>query len=161
MPKDSITKIDKYNLDVALEIQADLCKEWGDALAEAESDLDDLKVELDLVESEVAYAIRREPDKYALTKSKISEAMINRTIPLQPEYQNAIKNVNNMKRRVAYLKSAMKSLDQKKTSLETLAKLQLGGYYAEPKLPRDKRDQLLQREHKKFGVGVSPKKRAK
>ncbi len=135
MPK-NITTIDIYNLHTALAEQADLFKEWSDKLADAEADLDDLKTELDLVKAEIADSVRRDPQSYGANASKLSEAMIDRMMPMQPEYQKAKRDVLDGERKVGRLKSAVKALDQKKTALEKLTALWIGGYYADPKVPR-------------------------
>ena len=153
----NITSIDLRRLEYELARQADLVNEWGRALGEAESDLDDLKTEQELVEAEVAYAIRRDPERYMATKSKLSETMINKIVPMQPEYQDAAKAVNQAKRKVAYLKATVKALDHKKSSLESLVKQQLAGFFAEVKIPRERRDVMQHREDEKLRVGIDRK----
>lgn len=137
MPKTtSIVSIDIHKLHEEMGRQSALYTEWAEALASADADLDDLNTELELVEAEVSYAIRRDPKKYDVTASKLSETMIKKIVPMQPEYQDAVRAVNAQKRKVGHLKAAVKGLDQKKSMLEKLSALWLGGYYSEPKMPR-------------------------
>lgn len=144
--KKSIISVDKNKLDEEAAKQAAEFLKWSELLADAEADEDDLKTELELTRAEIAYAVRRDPEKYEVPKSKISESMIDKSvIPLQPEYKDVVARLNAKKREIGHLKAMVKALTQKKEMIEKLAGLWLGGYFAEPRLPRNVQQEMAKR----------------
>ena len=157
--KKPITSIDKHQLDEELARHSDDLTEWNGRLVEAEAELKDCETELELVEAEIADAIRRDPTKYGQSKSKMSEAMINKLTPMQQEYKDAVASVNRLKKKVGQIKVITKGLENKRTMLENLVKLWLAGYFGDVRVPKDARELMQQRDNDKLRVGIAKRRK--
>ena len=136
-------KVDKYALDNENVIQASLYGKWAEALADAELESDTLKERVDLVKAELYIKIVQECiDK---DKKKPTETTIDNMILGKEEYKKAVSEYFKAKHNAKVLKGAVKSMSHKKSSLENLTHLWLGGYWADPKIPAEAKKESFER----------------
>lgn len=126
-------EIDKYALDSEIVRQAQLFIEWSENWAQAMFEKDKLKERLDIAMAEADALVRSDPEKYgwpikgkAPTESFIKKAtmMMEGLSTQNSEYIEKCKEVN-------ILAAAKEAFNHKRSALEMLVKLFLGGYYAE------------------------------
>lgn len=126
--------IDIYELHKEWERQPRLFHNAAMKSADAKSKLDTAKSRLDVVEAELAMAIRRDPEKFGLVKA--TDNSVKECIPTRQEYRDAVAEVNTAKYEVAVLEAKVSALDHKKRALESLVSLFLSDYWAEPRAPK-------------------------
>jgi hypothetical protein len=136
---DSFLDIDELSLEKEWVIQPKLCRTWLVKLAKARKRLDNAKLDLEFTSCAIEKDIRSNPKKYKLIK--VTEGAIEKEIPLQPSYQNALREVNEAKNKVSMIEATTTAIEHKKRALENLVELFLNDYYAEPKARPGKRDQ--------------------
>lgn len=128
-------KIDESALDVEWLRQASLTFQYGAHLAKMKRILDRKKEEVDLVKAELDKAIRKNPDKYEI--EKLTESVVQATILQQDEYMEITSELIDVRYEVEIANAAVRSIDQKKSALENLVRLNGQNYFAGPSIPRD------------------------
>lgn len=134
-------KIDLCRLDEEWVSQPRNYHKAAVALADARADYERSKAEEDVVTAELDRAIRSAPEQFDLT-TKVTEAMIERTIWLQRRYVLAHEEVIKAKHRVDIYQADVNALDQKKYGLQDLVKLQLSDYFATPRVNGESREKM-------------------
>lgn len=129
--------IDPDALDVEWLRQSNLYIKYSEALSKARRYLDKLKDKLDVMRSEFDLAIRKDPAKYFGKDFKLTENAVQSKIMSFSEYREVQENILEAKYNVDVLSAAVRSLEQKKESLENLVKLLGMQYFASPKEPRN------------------------
>lgn len=155
--------IDEYNLIAELKKQSMLYMKWAKRCAlavkekaRAEENLKvvraECKKELDEKRAEIDADIRTNLEKYGF-KSKPTETAISGCIIRRPEYkevdQKGIEKVKEAFEDLLIkieaeetLSGAKVAMSHKKTSIEYISQLWLGGYYSEPKIPKEMKDKI-------------------
>ncbi len=91
--------------------------------------------------------------------TKVTETSIKRVIEADPGYRNIDDRMKGADHTINLLNAAVKAMDQKKTALENLTKLQLSDWYSRP---RDEKEQEEGRkEHLKTLNETMPRPKAK
>lgn len=148
----SFTSIDKHRLDEELEKQADLYRDYAEQLADAKLDLNEESDLLEVIEAEVSMEIRGNPGKFGL--DKVTEDVIKKAVILHPNVRQAKKAVNQAKHKVDILLAATMGLSHKKDALGNMVYLHTSGYFAEVKLPSEKKGEVDDMRRKKmYAVG--------
>jgi len=129
VPK-SFVIIDKYRLDEEWIDQPKLYLQYADALADAEADETEAKAEMELVEAEVAAAVRDDPKEYGVA-GRVTDAAVKSAVLRSREFQAAQKSYHECKRKVGHLKAAVRSLEHRKAALENEVYLHGQGYFAD------------------------------
>ena len=137
-------RIDPDALDVEWLEQPMVFMRWSQKSADARAAVDRAKMNLDVVEAEVASDVRLNPTKYGL--EKITEAAIRSAVLRSEEYVNATNVFIAFKHESDILGAAVRSFDQRKVALENLVKLQQQSYFAGPKEPRNLGEEFDKRE---------------
>ncbi len=135
-------QIDPTALDVAWLEQAELMGKYAGYAATAKKAVDDAKERLDVGKAEIEMQVRGDPERFGL--SKVTEAGVQSTILLQPNYQQLVQTYNTEKYEYEVAMAAVRAIDQRKTALENLVKLLGVSYFAGPKAPRDLYQEQLQ-----------------
>ena len=126
--------IDKTSLDQEWVEQPALYFKWAKAAADANSDLDRAKSRLELVEAELASSIRGNPSDYGMDKA--TDKSVDAAVPLQPEYQSAVRKVNEAKHSLAVANAAVNALEHRKRALSLLVELWIREYYTADSSPK-------------------------
>ena len=124
-------EINQYALDEEWIRQTRLVYRYGQNLAEAKRDLDVLKAEMDLVDSEMDAEVRRRPSDFGI--DKVTERSIQSAIVMSDGYKKIQKEVIDAKHEVDVLQAAVNALEHKKRALESLVQLHGMQYFAEPR----------------------------
>lgn len=132
--KEDVT-IDPLALDVEWVRQARLFGEYAAQAAEARRDMERLKERRDVVVVELGLAIRRNPAEFGL--EKLTEATVQAVITTHKQHQEVAAALAEAEYQLDMLNVAVRALDQKKTALENLVRLQGQNYFAGPSVPRD------------------------
>jgi len=163
---DQIIEPDKNLLDDEWIAQPKLFLHWGEKLADARAfvndckrDFDVLKTEFILTEAKIDLDIRSHPKNYpelpkgAVEKGKITEKMVTSTIIMQKEYRDGQKmlfkaqaKIDFAKHDVNVLEAVVKSLEQRKNSLENLVDLHGQKYFATPRASENSKEAMEQVE---------------
>lgn len=132
--------IDKHHLDEELVKHPKELHKYAELLADAEEEHSTKKARLEIVEAELSKDIRSDPVKYDLPK--VTEDAIRNTVILQERYQTAKAKLIAAKHKVDVLEAVVEALRDTRSMLENLVKLFLSDYYAEPRLPKDFREEV-------------------
>lgn len=120
-------KINKFELDDALEEQPDLYLDWALEHAEAVKEKDAAKGALEKVKSELGIEIRKDPKKYGLDKptgQAVEDAVI-----AHATYQEAYETFVGANREANRLSAIREAFDQRRSSLKYLTELWTQNYY--------------------------------
>jgi len=145
-------EIDKNNLDKeCIHLPNDYIVAARHA-AEARLEMDERKATLDVVEAELAKAIRADPESFEI--EKLTEATLTSTILLQPRYQKARGVYQKAKHESDLAQALVWALEHKKRSLTLLVELHGLGYFSDVKVSEKGReavnDMLRKKVHRKF-----------
>jgi len=121
-------KINKYKLEEECEKQPSLYGYWANLLSEARADKDREEDKLDLLESTVELNYRTNRPE----GMKVTEATIKSMVENNKEIQDQKGSLRAKKSQVYHLETAVKSLEQKKSSLDNLVTLFVKGFYSQP-----------------------------
>jgi dGTP triphosphohydrolase len=174
--------IDLYSLHEELRKQPNLFYKWAKRYAKAKAETfkveERLKVvraetrsDLDRKRAEIDADIRSDPEKYGYDK-KPTEDAIRALIVKHEDYRQAEKEiaekVQNAVEEVAQaiedenvMEAAKVAMSHKKSSLEKEVELFLGGYYADPKVPKEYREKVKEefRDEQNKSLSDSPRLR--
>lgn len=141
LPKDDdFLAIDEATLDREWVEQPRLFFKYARRLADAQQARDDAAAELDLVKANLELEIREDFKPYGL--KKVTDSGVKAIIPKQPEYQNALKELNECKRAVGVLQAAVTALEHRKRALEKLVDLVSMDYFATPRASEGTKDAM-------------------
>jgi len=129
--------IDPDALDVEWLRQSNLFIKYSEALSRERKYLDKCKDKLDVIRSALDLAIRKDPLRYFGRDFKLTENAIQSMIVTSSEYKELQGDILEIKYNVDVLGAAVRSLEQKKDSLENLVKLLGMQYFSSPKEPRN------------------------
>lgn len=139
--------IDPDALDVEWLEQAQTFMRWSEKLADARARVDRAKDKLKVVRAEVFLDVRANPNKYGL--EKVTDKASDAVVESNEDVKAAASELIAFKHESDILDGAVKSFDQRKTSLENLVKLQGQNYFAGPSEPRDLHHESKTREAKR------------
>jgi hypothetical protein len=98
--------------------------------AEARLQYEEAKRLHDVLRADTSLAIRRNPEQYGILK--VTEAMVDAALELDPKVQESAKNVIDKKNELDIAVAAINALDAKKKGLECLVHLHATAYYSNP-----------------------------
>ena len=117
--------INRFNLPVECEQHAGKAHEAFDLLADAKSDLNEAEDKLKLI-------ISQRDLHYRKTLDKTTEGLLKSVVEADDEVQNQKKFVALCQRKLNSLEAVRSGYDHRKSMLNNLTSLQLGGFYAAP-----------------------------
>lgn len=130
--------IDKSRLDEELMRQAQMMMQYSRAHAQAQYDRDRAKQARDVVEATLDTKARTEHAALGIPSSSKTggptEATISNWIKLQPEWQKAQAERMRAEHEVNLLLGAVMAFNARKAMLESLVRLLLSEWYAEPRV---------------------------
>lgn len=128
-------EIDPDALDIAWVKQASLFGEYCMEQAGARAKLDTLKERLDVKVAGLGLKIRSNPATFGL--DKVTEASVQAVILLDAKCAKLREEVAVAQYELEVMGAAVRALDQKKSALENLVRLQGQNYFAGPSVPRE------------------------
>ena len=153
-------KIDGDLLDVECLEQPRLMLRYTKLEAQLEKEEDLAKENLNFVQAELDKAVRADPEKYGI--EKLTEAGVKATILSQPDYKEANAKYIDAKFESKVATGAVKAFEQRKSMLETLARLHGQQYFAGPKVPHDlsaEKEKRQERITASIGGTLKPRQR--
>jgi hypothetical protein len=136
--------IDKFSLDQEWINQPLLFCEWAEKAVEASFERDKAKEQLDLIRAELDGKIRTNPSDYGL--EKVTESAIANAIIQTSEYKKANNAFLEAVKDTRTYDVARESFDHKKKALEKLTDLFLAGYWSEPKIDKNVKEEFVEKE---------------
>jgi hypothetical protein len=127
--------IDPDQLDIQWVKQAALFGEYCMEQAGARAKLDAIKERLDVKVAGLGLKIRANPATFGL--DKVTEASVQAVILLDAECAKLREEIAVAQYELEVMGAAVRALDQKKSALENLVRLQGQNYFAGPSVPRD------------------------
>ena len=122
-------------LDVEWTKQAQTFFKYAELTAKARDAMDRKKEKIDVLEATMGLKIRTNPASYGL--EKITEGAVQSTILIDQNHIDAVAEWADLKYEYEVLIAAVRALDQKKSALENLVRLQGQNYFAGPSVPRE------------------------
>lgn len=123
--------IDRNRLDDEWCGQSSLYHQWATEAAEARKNFDGAKAQLELVDAELATAIRKDPKSYDLEKT--TNDIVGAAIVQQQEHREAAQAVIDAKYEYDMAQVAVDTLDHRRSALSRLVDLFLADYYSKPR----------------------------
>jgi len=128
-------KIDPSALDVECCKQADLFYKWCKRSILARSDMDHVKLKLEIIEAKLQMDCRKNPENFGVTK--LTEAVVMAAVKCHAKYQKAYEEYLEAKENASLLEKAVFAMEQKKRMIENLITLHGQQYFAGPSVPRN------------------------
>lgn len=135
--------IDLERLDSEWARQPELYYEWATKLADAQRGAAEAKDQLELIEAETSRTIRREPEKFGLTK--VTEDGIRTAVVMSMFVREAKAKMIDAEHAVGVMKALVFALDNKKKGLESAVQLRLANYFSTPRQPKHVADDATDR----------------
>jgi hypothetical protein len=158
--------IDPDALDVEWLGQPNLFFRYAAALADQSRKTEQAKRDLDVITAEIDDEIRRHPETFLGEDVRPTENAIRNQVVQEKKVLDAQNKYHDAKHDEAMLTAAVRAMDQRKTALENLVRLQGQQYFAAPKEPRDlgmRWEERVQKDSAQrkiaAGLGNSPRRR--
>ena len=162
----TILDIDKHNLDEEWVKQPRNVFEFTQALEDAKTQVDELKVEVDLCKEELKtatqgmeLAIRKNPEKFKI--GRITDKVVEAAAGISETRKAAMRKLRDAQlamidaeHEAGVLGAVCKGLENKKKALEDLVVLQGRSYFAEPRSPKEangRMDEVEKQANRKAG----------
>lgn len=132
-------RVDIYNLHVENQLHSALVDKWGTKLIKAKDDKRRLNRQLELKYSEIEMRVRSDPDEYGWEEAgkKPTEAFIKSAVTAHDDYDKLYKEYLQIEHDVDVFTIAVSVINDKRASIEGEIKLFLAGYYSDPKIPKE------------------------
>ncbi|HUW45663.1 MAG TPA: hypothetical protein VMW50_07695 [Dehalococcoidia bacterium] len=122
-------KINKFKLPDECEQHASIYLYWAEHLANAKSDLNDAKKRADFIASETGLSIRTH---WQDDDGKLTNDAVNAKVDNNEKVINSRDKLQTLERRINILSAVVSAMDHRKSELNNLTSLVLGGFYATP-----------------------------
>lgn len=142
--------LDQHALDYEWLRQASLFQKYSVVYADACADKDDAKEKLLRVDAEIDLDIRQNWRDYGFDV-KPTEPAIKAAVVLDPRHIKASKEFVEASRYATILQGSKVALEHKKAALERLSALYLSGYWADPRVTKEAKEnynQTVQSAHR-------------
>lgn len=122
--------IDEMSLDKEWREQPSMYMKYANLAAEADAERKRAKELVESTHAELYLSYKREADEKG---QKATEATINALIATSEPYKEVKEEAIQLEFKFNVLNNAVKSFEQRKSALENLVKLLIGGFYSEPR----------------------------
>jgi len=133
-------KIDENALDREFIMQPSKYMEYAKKAAQADSERKKAKESLELT---LAKLDKHAREKAAENGEKVTEKVIDGRVKMADDYQDALAEVRDAEYSYSVLIGAVRAFDQRKTALENLVKLYIGGYFSAPQQDTNDTEETL------------------
>ena len=140
MGYESDLKIDENALDREFIMQPSKYMEYAKKAAQADSERKKAKESLELT---LAKLDKHAREKAAENGEKVTEKVIDGRVKMADDYQDALAEVRDAEYSYSVLIGAVRAFDQRKTALENLVKLYIGGYFSAPQQDTNDTEETL------------------
>ena len=133
-------KIDENALDREFIMQPSKYMEYAEKAAQADSERKKAKEKLELTLAKLDMHAREHAKEEG---EKVTEKVIDGRVKMTENYQDAIKEVREADYHYNVLIAAVRAFDQRKTALENLVRLYIGGYFSAPQQDTNDTEETL------------------
>jgi len=140
-------EIDKLDLDGEWTRQSLLFMKWAEETTKAQKKKDLLYQKRDLVKAEID---KEKRNNFIQKGEKFTEAIIDAEIKRDDRYQKSQLEYISAVEEASIFESAKWAMEHKKKALEMLTSLWIAGYYSEPNIPKEAKEQSFERTSKEF-----------
>jgi len=140
-------EIDKYNLDEEWEKQPMLYMKWAEKHAEAVRKRDLTWQKKKVLKAELDGEVRK---SFIEKGEKFTENIVDAEIRKKSEFKEVQKDLIEANEEVNVLESAKWAMEHKKKALESMTSLWIGGYYSEPKIPAQAKEDSYKKHSEKI-----------
>lgn len=144
-------KIDKLRLDEELDKQVEMYDVHSHRLADARREYERAKANKELTIAEIDASVRNNPESFGV--KKVTDRSVEMAIIRHSEYQNAVSRLIETKHFMDCCQADVDTLDQRKKAIEGDISLMIGGFIAEPRVPRAVREALDRSERDEAFIG--------
>ena len=116
------SKIDRNRLDDECATWPELLMRYCEATQDAQKTLDEAKLHVEITKAQMSNEIRNDPKLFNLPDNP-NETAIRNAVMLTAEYRRALQERNTAQRNKDFMVVAIKAIERKGKSLETLTKL--------------------------------------
>lgn len=134
MPEPNVIDIDIDRLHVEWTDHSKQFHAAASRLADAKKDVAEAEAALDLIEAELANAVRLSPSSFGLDKLTVD--IVKDRVRVAPERVRAVHDLNVKQHAVDLLKALVDALSHRKTALENIVSLRLADYFSAPREPK-------------------------
>ncbi len=127
--------IDESALDLELLHLSSLTLKYNIHLANCRLAMDKAKDRMEFVRAEIMSKMRKNPDDFKI--GKVTEGALSEALLQQKEYKAEQQAFNSARYDYEVAQAASRSMQDKKTALETLVKLHGQNYFSAPNLPHN------------------------
>ena len=131
--------IDKHSLDIEWEKQPALFEKYARASVEATAERDRKKLDRDTTIAELRLKILNFYNEQG--SKKPTENAIDAEIIISEEHKQVSENLIAANEKVGLTDAAKWAMQQKRDALENMVKLHLAGYFSDPKIPQEAKDE--------------------
>jgi|PlaIllAssembly_1097288.scaffolds.fasta_scaffold03219_2 hypothetical protein len=149
--------IDKNHLDEAIEVQAEIFYHVADGTAQAVSERDQIKYELDTLLSDTYLAIRLEATEEG---RKITEALLENEVAQDKDVQKLKEKYLEVKANAEKWLALKESFTQRGYMLREMASLYVSGYFAEISVRSSTDTEEIQQQARRERMSTRRKERA-
>jgi len=146
-------RIDETALDVEWLEQPRLMMKYARHAADCRMNLDLAKERVDFVKAELDKHIRENPKYYKM--EKVTESAIQNIIITQEKYMDAEEKLIHARYDLDIANAAVRALDARKEALENLVRLYGLQYFAGPRVLRDLRTEVENREKRQANANIA------
>jgi len=122
--------IDQFKLDREWSTQSNRYMDYSEKSANAESEMNQAKENVDCVLSELYIQIKSAKEEAG---EKITEKYLDALIKTDEKYKQAYSDYMKASLNHKMLQGAVRAFDHRKSALENLARLQIAGFYSDPR----------------------------
>jgi len=130
--------INQYALDVECRNQAALLEEVGELTAAIRKEAKVAKEHVEYVKADLANKIRKNPEKYGLTKT--TDSAVSSAVILQKEYQEAVKKMLDLTEEAECFSTLLTAVEQRKSLIRDAVSLFIHQYYSSQELTSEESD---------------------
>jgi hypothetical protein len=138
--------IDFANLEINLKDQPQLYMKYAELYTDAVSERDKLKEKLDIEKAKLDSKVRRDPDKYIGSGTKLTEAAVSNYIISREEIQDINTDLIEKNRIINLYSSAKTAFDHRMKSMAKQVDLFVAGYWVKPRLTKEQKEVMGKRD---------------
>lgn len=124
-------RINKYDLETEWLNQPNLYYHYSKLQADARLEMDEAKEKLEQIKADLNLDVRSDPKKFGV--EKVTNESVAAAIIVEQEYVEALREVNITRHSYEVISGAVRAMEQRRSALENLVKIQLSQIHATPK----------------------------
>ena len=125
-------KINKFDLETEWLNQPSLYFHYSKLAIDAKLEVDQAKEDLEFTKADLNLNIRSNPGNYNV--EKVTNESVAAAMVCDVEYETRVREYNEARHAYETINAAVRAMEQRKSALENLVRLQLSGIHSTPKV---------------------------